>query len=98
MSQSEFPDELTFRPRPATSVTLNIPVDTPESLEQVATKRDMSVEALLKLYVGQGLRQDASRQFADRVLDLTPQVLARPGQTPEQINAILYEIRTANSR
>ncbi|NOK63977.1 MAG: hypothetical protein GFH27_549325n135 [Chloroflexi bacterium AL-W] len=95
MSQPEFPDELTLHSRPTTSVTLNIPIDTLESLEQVATHRDMSVEALLKLYIGQELRHDVSQQFTDRVLDLTAQVLARHGQTPEQIDAILYEIRSA---
>jgi hypothetical protein len=76
-------------------VTLNIPIDTFESLEQVAASRDMSVEALLKLYIGQGLRQDVAQRFADRVLDLTAQVLARHGQSPEQVDAILREIRSA---
>lgn len=36
-----------------------------------------SYQALLKLYIGEGLRQDLSRQFADRVLETTAQVLAR---------------------
>jgi hypothetical protein len=95
MSQPEFPTELTFRPRPTTSVMLNVPTDTLESLEQVAVSRDMSVEALLKLYIGQGLRQDVAQRFADRVLDLTAQVLARHGQSQEQVDAILREIRSA---
>lgn len=95
MSQPEFPTDLHIRPRPATAVTLSIPVDTLQSLEQVAASRDMSVEALLKLYVGQGLRQDVAQRFADRVLDLTAQVLARHGQSPEQVEAIVREIRSA---
>ena len=94
MSQPEFPTELNFRPRPTATVTLNIPGDTLESLEQVAASRDMSVEALLKLYIGQGLRHDVAQRFADRVLDLTAQVLARHGQSQEQVDAILRDIRS----
>lgn len=55
----------------------------------------MSVEALLKLYGGQGLRHDIALRFADKVLDLTAQVLAQHGQSPEQVNAILRDIRSA---
>lgn len=95
MSQSEFPTELRFRPRPTTSVSLSVPTDTFETLEQVATSRNMSVETLLKLYIGQGLRHDVAQRFADRVLDLTAQVLARHGQSQEQVEAIMREIRSA---
>lgn len=97
MSQPEFPANLQFRPRHTTSLTLNIPADTLESLKQVADGHDMSVEALLKLYIGQGLRQDVAQRFADRVLDLTAQVLTRHGQSQEQVEAILREIRAASS-
>ncbi len=79
MSQPEFPTELPIRPRPTHSVTLAIPTDTLTTLEQIASSRDMSVDALLKLYIGQGLRHDAAQRFADRVLDLTAEVLARHG-------------------
>ncbi len=96
MNQPEFPTELTFRPRPTTSVTLNIPAETLTALEQVAASRDMSVEAVLKLYIGQGLRHDVSQRFADRVLELTAQVLARHGQSQEQVDAIVREIQRAS--
>jgi hypothetical protein len=94
MSQPEFPTELKLRPRPSTTVQLKVPTDTYEDLAQIAASRDMSVDALVKLYIGQGLRQDLSQRFADRVLDLTAQVLARHGQSPEQVEAILREIRS----
>jgi hypothetical protein len=94
MSQPEFPTELKLRPRPNTTVQLKVPTDTYENLEQIAAARDMSVDALMKLYIGQGLRQDLAQRFADRVLDLTAQVLARHGQSPEQVEAILREIRS----
>src|SRR5439155_22194698 len=92
--QPEFPTQLQFRASRTASVALNIPNDTLESLEQVASSRDLSVEALLKLYIGQGLRHDVAQRFADRVLDLTAQVLARHGQSQEQVDAILREIRS----
>ena len=37
----------------------------------------MSVEALLKFYIGQGLRTDLTKAFSERLLDTTAQVLAR---------------------
>lgn len=95
MSQPEFPTDLHMHPRPTTTVTLTIPTDTLHLLEQVATSRDMSVEAVLKLYIGQGLRYDAAQRFADRVLDLTAEVLARHGQSQEQVAEIVRDIRRA---
>jgi hypothetical protein len=95
MSQSDFPPELHIRPRPATTVALTVPTDTFTTLQEVATTRDMSIEALMKLYIGQGLRHDIAQRFAERVLDLTAQVLARHGQSQEQVEAIVREIRSA---
>ena len=95
MSQAEFPTELHIRPRPSTTVTLMVPTDTFTTLQEVATNRDMAVEALMKLYIGQGLRHDIAQRFADRVLDLTAQVLARHGQSQEQVEAIVRDIRSA---
>jgi hypothetical protein len=82
------------RPRPQTDMTLTIPRDVEVSLMRVASARDMTVNALLKLYIGQGLRQDIARLFADRVLDVTAQVLSTHGQSADQVSAILQEIRT----
>jgi len=56
--------ELRLRPRPAESFTLKIPVDAVANLQKVAASRDMTVEALLRLYIGQGLRQDLARLTA----------------------------------
>ena len=36
------------------------------SLEEVATSRDMSIDALLKFYIGHGLREDKAQLFSDR--------------------------------
>ena len=53
--------DLKVRPREMETVSMNIPKDALNSLKQVAANRDMSVQALLKFYIGQGLRQDVAR-------------------------------------
>ncbi len=60
---------ISLRQRPAESVTLSIPIDTLEAVRREAIRRDMSPEALLKLYIGAGLRQDVSGSFADLHLE-----------------------------
>ncbi len=85
--------EVRLRPRPAKPVSLNIPVDTLASLEKVATSRDMTVGALRKLYIGQRLRNDLAKLFADHVLEKTAEVLTRHIVSEEEVSAILKEIR-----
>jgi hypothetical protein len=77
MKKPEEEPQLSVRPRETDVVTLTIPKDTLASLRQVATQREMSEQALLKFYIGQGLRQD----------------LARHLQSDEAIAAIMREIR-----
>lgn len=92
LAEEGFP--LKLHQRPSQTVSLTIPTDTLASLEKVAASRDMSIEALLKLYVGHGMRQDLSKLFADRVLEKTAQVLTRHLNSDEEVSAILQEIRT----
>jgi len=82
-----------LHPRPNRTVTIRVPRDTLASLQKMAAGRDMSVEALIKLYVGQGLRQDVAKLLADRVLEKTAQVLTRHIRSEEEVSAILKEIR-----
>ncbi|MBC7527418.1 MAG: hypothetical protein H7308_07685 [Chthonomonadaceae bacterium] len=65
---------LPLKPRLTQDVPLQIPADTLLTLEKVANSSDMSVDALLKFYIGQGLRQDPTQLFSDRVLETTAQV------------------------
>ena len=54
----------------------------------------MSEQALLKFYIGQGLRQDLARLFGDRMLATTAHVLARHLPSDEDVAAaIMREIR-----
>lgn len=57
-SKQEEECDLIFHPRTTEKISLAIPKDALASLKQIATRRDMSVQALLKFYIGNGLRQD----------------------------------------
>jgi len=85
--------ELRLRPRPSEAVVLDIPVDTLESLKRVAEKRGMEPDALLRFYIGQGLRGDLDRLFADFVLEATATVLEQHLQSDVEVATILREIR-----
>ena len=93
MKKSEPENPLRLRPRETESVMLDIPKDTLAALKKIAAKRDMSYPALLKFYIGQGLRQDITQGFGDQVLDTTAHVLARHFQSEEEVASILREIR-----
>jgi hypothetical protein len=85
--------DLKIRSRDSKPVTLHIPVDTLESLEKIAAGRDMSLKALLKLYIGQAMRQELARSSTDRVLEKTEQVLRQHIKSEEEVSAILKQIR-----
>ena len=55
---------LKFYTRETKEITLEISVDTLEALEKKAKEKDLPLEALLKFYIGQGLRQDLSEEEA----------------------------------
>lgn len=89
-------DEFTiFRAHPVETeiVSLEIPTRALASIREVAETRDMSPEALMRFYIGQGLRQDKARLFAERILDRTERVLARHIASEDERTAILREIR-----
>ncbi len=88
-------ERLKLYPRETETVSIRIPKETMASLRQVATLRDMSEYALLKFYIGQGLRQDLARLHSERVLETTVQILSQHLDSQEKVSAILHEIRTA---
>lgn len=67
MNQPEETFELRLHPRVTETISLKIPADTVESLKKVAASRDMSLDALLKFYIGQGLRQDLAKLFVQKM-------------------------------
>lgn len=62
-------------------------------MQEVAQRGDMSLSALLKFYVGQGLRQDLAKMFGDRIIEKTSQVLSRHIDSKEEISTIIQEIQ-----
>ncbi|GBO54626.1 hypothetical protein APA_2573 [Pseudanabaena sp. lw0831] len=97
MSQTDEVITLQIKSRETEVVSLQIPVEAMRSLEEVATSRDMSIDGLLKFYIGQGLRQDAAKLFSDRLLEktfaTTSAVLARHIDSKEEISIIIREIQ-----
>ena len=54
------------RDRPATSITLRIPVDVVESLKAIAPHKGFSgYQTLLKSYISEGLRRDEAMYASD---------------------------------
>lgn len=90
--------ELRVRPRAKTTVSLSIPDDVLESLSRVAAEKDMSVEALMKLYIGEGLRDDLDALYTHQVLDTAANVLSRRLESEEEVSSILNEIREESAR
>lgn len=93
MNNPEEDLKLHLHPHMTETVSIQVPVTALESLKKVADSRDMPLEALLKLYIGRGLRQDLTKLFSERVLETTAQVLARHIQSEEEISTILQEIQ-----
>lgn len=93
MNKNDEELELHLKPRSAETVSIKIPTDALESLKKVAANRDMTLEALLKFYIGQSLRQDLAKLFSERVLESTAEVLARHIESKEEILTIIQEIQ-----
>ena len=93
MNEADEIVDIRIRPRASEDISVRIPVDTLASLERIASSRDMSVDALLRFYIGQGLRQDLVKQYAERVLETTARVLERHIPSEEERASILREIR-----
>jgi hypothetical protein len=93
MKRHEEESPLRIRPRETEVVSITLPKDALASLKKVAAERDMSFQALLKLYIGQGLREDLTRRFGDRVLETAAHVLARHLPSEKDIASIMREIR-----
>jgi hypothetical protein len=93
MSEHEIEGGLHIRPRDSKELSLRLPVSVIASLQRVAERRDMSVEALIRLYIGSGLRQDLAAVWSDRVLEATADVLGRRIESTQEVSDILAEIK-----
>ena len=78
--------------RPMTTVTVRMPVDVVDDLKRVAPLLGFSgYQALLKTYVGQGLRHDLEKLDDDKVIALVSSLKKR-GVDDDVINEALNDV------
>lgn len=84
-----------IKDRPHTSVNLEIPEDVVEDLKKVARHLGFSShEALMRAYIGQGLRADLEK-LAHSEIDEFIESLRRQGVEEEVINSALSDWKRA---
>ncbi|MBI5248051.1 MAG: hypothetical protein HY912_01030 [Desulfomonile tiedjei] len=80
--------------RPTTMISLRIPVDVLEQLKKVAPAKGMSgYQALIKYYVGKGLREDFDLVRQMESAERLESTLTRMGLKPDQINEVWDALR-----
>ena len=78
--------------RPMTSITLRMPQDVVDSLKEIAPHKGFSgYQALLKAYVGEGLRRDEAQLSQDKTVRLI-EALKRRGVSEEILQQAEMEI------
>lgn len=78
--------------RPMTSITLRIPEDVVASLKEIAPHKGFSgYQALLKAYIGEGLRRDEAQLSQDKTVRLID-ALKRRGVSEEILHQAEMEI------
>jgi hypothetical protein len=93
MSEIDEDTGLRFQSRDMQEVTVHVPAAAMEKLREVASWKDMDFEALLKLYIGKGLREDTARLYSQRLMETTARVLAKHIESEDERSEILREIR-----
>jgi hypothetical protein len=84
--------------RPARHISIRIPEDVLEDLKRVAPLKGMSgYQALIKFYVGQGLRKDLRDLWQAENAGKLEIVLAECGIDPSQRQEILDRLREETS-
>jgi hypothetical protein len=59
---------ITFRERESIEIKLNIPKDVLEILKEIAQKKNLSVESVLKFFISQGLRKELDPKSARKLV------------------------------
>lgn len=82
-----------MRRQTTTDITLDLLDTVIESLEEVAAIKGMTTRALIRRYIGEGLREDLGDIMANRVKNATTQVLIERLESEDEVTAIMDEIR-----
>lgn len=56
--------ELKFYPEEKEEITISVPKLTFEALEKIAERKDLPLKAVIKFYIGQGMRHDLTQEEA----------------------------------
>ena len=80
--------------RPAKHISMRIPEDVLGDLKRVAPLKGMSgYQALIKFYIGQGLRKDLRELWREESAERLEKVLVECGIYPEQRREILDRLK-----
>lgn len=85
--------KLKIKERPSRMVSLRIPLDTLEQLQDVAASKDLGYQSLLKLYIGEGLHKDLSTMKAHNVINETKNLLRRHLGDDRKLRTIMSKLR-----
>ena len=81
--------------RPMTSITLRIPQDVVDTLKELAPKTGHSgYQALIKAYIGEGLRRDEARYLFGAAQRLA-EALKKRGVASAVLEAALHDVNAA---
>lgn len=86
--------ELKIKPRISEIVSIEIPLDTLKHLKSIANTKNMSLESLIKFYIGKNLREEISQQFSTKLLNSTLKVLTKYIPSESQREEIIREIKS----
>jgi len=76
--------------RPTTTVSLKMPVDVMDDLQDVLQEKEMSsVEALIQFYVGQGLRRDLADRRRKHSVEQAKHILDKYNIDPKIIEEVV---------
>ena len=84
--------EIWWRKPESKSVAIDLPKTAIASLKKVVQNKDMSVKALLKFYIGQGLRQDLSDLSVNQLLGAVAEVLGEHLGSAVETEQLMREI------
>ncbi len=79
--------------RPQKRISLDIPTDVLEDLERVARDKEMAgVHALIRYYVGQGLRKDIVELRRKNALNQAEEILKKHEIDPKIIDEVIAAV------
>ncbi|MGH7596541.1 MAG: hypothetical protein ACREOI_09315 [bacterium] len=79
---------LKLRRRPSKMVSIRVPEDTLAQLKSVAAQKELGYQALLKLYIGEGLRRDLAEMSQASFVAKAVNVLRRHIADEKKVAAI----------